>query len=75
MRLKPEDWNSGEHVWLIDIVGEPQTVAGALQAIARGPLKDKDVKLIFQHPDGRSEVQRLHQLLARSQAEAPHEPR
>ena len=69
MRLKPEDWNSGEHVWLIDIVGEPRALKGALKAVAEGPLKGRDVSFVVRGPNGEHRMQKLHDLVAGPPAE------
>jgi RTX toxin acyltransferase family len=65
MRLKPGEWTSGPNLWLIDIVGEPRALMGALKAVAEGPLKNREVSLIMRLPDGSGGVQKLHTLVAR----------
>jgi hemolysin-activating ACP:hemolysin acyltransferase len=63
MRLRPDDWTSGEHVWLIYVVGDPRALELGLRACAEGPLKDRTVKMITRTADGRPQIQLLHELI------------
>jgi hemolysin-activating ACP:hemolysin acyltransferase len=47
LRLRPDEWQSGEITWIIDIAGDPQAAAGALRQLAATAFKDKPVKLII----------------------------
>ncbi len=44
-RLRPDEWSSGEILWLIDAVGDPRAVATSLKTLLSGPFKDGDVKI------------------------------
>ena len=71
MRLKPDEWTSGPHLWLIDLVGEPRALMGALKAVAEGPLKGRDVSLMMRGANGEHGVQKLHELIARTGSGEP----
>ncbi len=46
IRLRPDEWRSGDIPWIIDLVGDPRGVAGALEWLKAGPLKERDAKII-----------------------------
>jgi cytolysin-activating lysine-acyltransferase len=48
IRLKPEDWNSGEHVWLFDVIAPSQKMASSVLANFKQVVKQGgDVRI---HP-------------------------
>ena len=47
LRLKAEDWNSGETTWLLDVIAPSQKVATAVLANFKQVVKDKPVRI---HP-------------------------
>ena len=47
IRLKAEDWNSGETHWLLDVIAPSQKVATAVLANFKQVVKDKPVRI---HP-------------------------
>jgi len=47
VRLKAEDWNSGETVWLLDVIASSQKVATAVLANFKQVVKDKPIRI---HP-------------------------
>jgi hemolysin-activating ACP:hemolysin acyltransferase len=47
VRLKAEDWNSGETYWLLDVIAPSQKVATAVLANFKQVVKDKPVRI---HP-------------------------
>jgi hemolysin-activating ACP:hemolysin acyltransferase len=47
IRLKAEDWNSGETTWLLDVIAPSQKVATAVLASFKQVVKDKPVRI---HP-------------------------
>ena len=47
VRLKAEDWNSGETIWLLDVIASSQKVATAVLANFKQVVKDKPVRI---HP-------------------------
>jgi hemolysin-activating ACP:hemolysin acyltransferase len=66
LRLRPEEWKSGEILWIIDAAGEPRAMAGALAELAHKQFKDKAVKLVLPDADGTPHVDELHVLIARA---------
>ena len=67
MRLRPEEWTSGNHFWLIDLVGDPRGLSNALSTLMDGPLKDKTVKVVTRDASGSGAVETLAELLDRAQ--------
>jgi len=47
VRLKAEDWTSGETYWLLDVIAPSQKVATAVLANFKQVVKDKPVRI---HP-------------------------
>ena len=47
VRLKAEDWNSGETCWLLDVIAPSQKIATAVLASFAQGVKDKPVRI---HP-------------------------
>jgi hemolysin-activating ACP:hemolysin acyltransferase len=47
LRLKAEDWNSGDTTWLLDVIAPSQKVATAVLANFKQVVKDKPVRI---HP-------------------------
>ena len=45
MRLKPDEWTSGDHYWLIDTAGAPGVIAAALHDLAKSQFAGKTVKV------------------------------
>lgn len=70
LRLRPDEWSSGEALWLIDAVGDPGSVVGALQALLQGPFKDRDVKVAAVDAQGAPHVEMLRDLAARAKQTA-----
>lgn len=55
-RLRPDEWKSGTHVWVIDAFGEPKVIAGILQRIAVNEWKGREAKLRILGTDGKPEI-------------------
>ena len=47
VRLKAEDWTSGETTWLLDVIAPSQKVATAVLANFKQVVKDKPIRI---HP-------------------------
>ncbi|MEZ5923939.1 MAG: toxin-activating lysine-acyltransferase [Hyphomicrobiaceae bacterium] len=56
IRLKPEEWRSGDIPWLVDAVGPPKLIGGMLQQLHAKIFKGRQVKLRTQGPDGKPVV-------------------
>lgn len=63
MRLRPDEWKSGDIAWLIDAVGSIGGVKAGLRWLKDGPFCDKRLKLIVQRPD-KTRVETLDHLIS-----------
>lgn len=64
LRLRPDEWISGEIGWLIDLVGGPAEVRSALEWLASGPFKERPLKLVVRDQRGVARIGTLHQILS-----------
>jgi cytolysin-activating lysine-acyltransferase len=46
IRLRPDEWKSGEIGWIIDLVGDPRGIEIAAEWLKGGPFKDRDARLV-----------------------------
>jgi hemolysin-activating ACP:hemolysin acyltransferase len=60
LRLKPDDWSSGENYWLIDIFGVPSARDWMVTELRTTYFKDRSVKVRKTMPDGRVLVSWLY---------------
>jgi len=49
-RLKPQDWNSGPHPWLIDIAAPPQALPMVLAELEKSVFKGETVRTLMDRP-------------------------
>ena len=70
IRLRPDEWKGGEHLWIVDIAGEPAAIGGALNELAGTILKGKTVKVVMLDASGRPSIETLHALIAQAAAVA-----
>lgn len=59
VRLKPQDWRSGDIPWVVMAIGDPKILGGLLQNLAKSVFKDKPAKMRAKGPDGNLVVGRL----------------
>jgi hemolysin-activating ACP:hemolysin acyltransferase len=59
LRLRPDEWASGDRFWLIDFVGEPVGLRSALASLVKGIFKDQKVKIVTRTPEGITSVEPL----------------
>jgi cytolysin-activating lysine-acyltransferase len=59
VRLKPQDWRSGEIPWIVMAIGEPKVLGGLLQNLAKTVFKGRPAKMRAKGPDGKIKVGRL----------------
>ena len=64
MRLRPDEWSSGEIYWLIDTVGDRRAVVTALTSLLEGLFKQRDVKVVSADAQGRPRMELLRELAA-----------
>ena len=59
LRLKPAEWKSGSHVWIVEAVGEPKAINALLQHLKQNELKEARVKMRVAGKDGRPTLGRV----------------
>lgn len=70
IRLRPDECNSGEHIWLVDMAGDPRALSGALKTLIETRFKGKQVNVATHSADGVVRVQTLAELAAAAQEAA-----
>jgi cytolysin-activating lysine-acyltransferase len=61
VRLRPNQWASGDRLWLIAAGGDPRAVPPFLKQLAEGEFKGKQMKMRLRGPDGKVVVKMLGQ--------------
>ena len=56
IRLRPDEWRSGEILWLVDAVGDGRVVQPLLKQLSAGAWKGREVKVRSRGKDGRAQV-------------------
>ena len=46
IRLRPDEWKSGSHPWLVDLVGSPEGVKHAIRWLRTEKFKDGGLKVV-----------------------------
>jgi cytolysin-activating lysine-acyltransferase len=69
IRLRPDEWKSGDVAWVVDLAGAPAGVRHALQWLKAGPFKDRDVKLVVRDGAGNARVAPLETLTGEATGE------
>lgn len=64
VRLRPDEWKSGEIGWLIDAVGNGKALDAALQWLKNGPFKERPLNLVTRSGQGAVAVSTLEALIA-----------
>jgi len=67
IRVRPDEWTSGQQLWIVDVAGEPRMVQGVLKHLMEQVFKDRSVKLVVRDASGATKVETL-QGLARAAA-------
>jgi cytolysin-activating lysine-acyltransferase len=58
-RLKPEEWKSGDILWLVHAAGETRFVKHVVEQLTKTTLKGRQVKVLGRDKDGKSKVHLL----------------
>jgi hemolysin-activating ACP:hemolysin acyltransferase len=66
IRLRPDEWQAGPHVWIVDVAGEQASIGKALMALAGATFKGKIVKVSTQSPAGGPQIELLHDVMGRT---------
>jgi hemolysin-activating ACP:hemolysin acyltransferase len=64
IRLRPDEWKSGEILWLVEVVGDGRVVLPLLKQLDESAFKDKEVKLRARSQDGKLVLRTLRAELA-----------
>ena len=61
VRLRPDQWASGDHVWLLAVAGDRGAIGHFLKQLAEDAFKGQHVKMRLRGPDGKAIVKALGQ--------------
>jgi hemolysin-activating ACP:hemolysin acyltransferase len=64
IRLRPDEWTAGAHLWLVDMAGDARGLSGAFKSLLDTRFKDKPVNVATRSADGDERVQTLADLAA-----------
>ena len=56
LQLKPEEWNSGDILWLVHAVGETRFVRYVVDELTKTTLKGRQMKVRARDPAGKSKI-------------------
>jgi hemolysin-activating ACP:hemolysin acyltransferase len=59
IRLRPDEWRSGDVLWLIEAVGDPRAVPQLLKQLVETTFKGREVKIRVPGENGKVIVQRI----------------
>jgi hemolysin-activating ACP:hemolysin acyltransferase len=59
VRLRPSEWTSGEHLWLIAAAGDPRAVPHFVEQLAKTEFKGHELKMRLRGPDGKITIKAL----------------
>lgn len=62
VRLRPDEWTSGDICWLIDLVGDPKGLNNALKALLAGPFKETPATILLRKADGSVAAEKLRDM-------------
>ncbi len=66
IRLLPQDWRSGEHIWIVDVAGEPRQIAATMAELFGTTWKNQAVHIVTPDAENKLRVELLSELLASS---------
>jgi len=59
IRLKPAEWASGTHGWLVDAIGDARAIKVLIDQTLTGPLKSRSLKIVTRGDGGKPVVQEM----------------
>lgn len=59
IRLRPDEWRSGDILWVVDAIGERRVVGAMLKRLRERQWQGRAVKIRTRGPDGKPEVKVL----------------
>lgn len=73
VRLKPEEWTSGDILWLLHAAGQTRFVRHVVEQLSKTTFKGREVKVLGRDRDGKPKVHTLAASLAESAPTPPAE--
>jgi cytolysin-activating lysine-acyltransferase len=64
VRLRPSEWTSGEHLWLMAAAGDPRAVPRFVEQLAKTEFKGKELKMRLRGADGKITIKTIGAALA-----------
>jgi cytolysin-activating lysine-acyltransferase len=61
VRLRPNEWASGDNMWLMALAGHPRAVPEFLKQLRENEFKGKQVKMRLRAPDGKVTIKDVGQ--------------
>ena len=55
-RLKPEEWKSGDIIWLVHAAGETRFVRSVIDRLMKTTFKEREIKVLASDRDGNAKV-------------------
>lgn len=52
IRLRPDEWKSGDTAWIADLVGDPRGIAGAVEWLNADPFKERNANIAVRDATG-----------------------
>jgi hemolysin-activating ACP:hemolysin acyltransferase len=68
VRLRPDEWKSGDIMWLVEAVGDARALLPLLKQLDETAFKGLTVKMRARGPDGKPTVRQLRNELAAAQS-------
>ena len=62
VRLRPDEWTSGDTFWLIDLIGDPRGLNVALCCLLDGPFKNRPAYVVVRDAAGAAKVETVQSL-------------
>ena len=59
VRLRPSEWTSGEHLWLMAAAGDPRAVPHFVEQLVKTEFKGRDLKMRLRGPDGKVAIKTI----------------
>lgn len=70
LQLKANEWSSGDHFWLVAVMGDPRAIPSFLRSLQESEFKDREVKLRAPCSDGKVVISTLKDYAATIAARA-----
>ena len=75
LRLKPDEWRSGDIPWIMHAIGDVKVLAGLVRRLPEAALRDRQPKMRVRGADGKISVGHLEirkKTAADTEAQGPH---